>query len=166
MLEQSALLDEIRDLLLNSTLLNNFPPAEILSAARYFSINHVEEGDVIFNEGDKGTFMCIITEGNVSVQKANQDNENIEMAILQKDRTIGEMAVLDGERRSATCIAATDCTLLILSRDSLEKMIAESPKIAAKVIRAIAVSLSRRLRMADGQLVDYQTYGQTVDFQL
>lgn len=155
MLEQSALLDEIRDLLLNSTLLNNFPPAEILSAARYFSINHVAQDEVIFNEGDMGTFMCLITEGNVSVQKANQDDENIELAKLSKDRTIGEMAVLDGERRSATCIAAADCTLLILSKDSLEKMILETPRIAAKVIRAIAVSLSRRLRMADGKLVDY-----------
>ncbi|HQS57804.1 MAG: cyclic nucleotide-binding protein [Gallionellales bacterium 35-53-114] len=156
MLEQSSLLDEIRDMLLNSTLLNNFPPAEILSAARYFSINYVEMEEVIFGEGDMGTFMCLITEGTVSVQKSNQDGENIELARLQKDRTIGEMAVLDGERRSATCFAATDCTLLILSKDSLEKMILETPRIAAKVIRAIAVALSRRLRMADGKLVDYQ----------
>lgn len=156
MLEQSSLLDEIRELLLNSTLLNNFPPAEILSAARYFSINYVKKDEVIFSEGDMGTFMCLITEGSVSVQKTNQDGDNIELARLQKDRTIGEMAVLDGERRSATCFAATDCTLLILSKDSLEKMILETPRIAAKVIRAIAVSLSRRLRMADGKLVDHQ----------
>lgn len=166
MLEHSALLDEIRDLLLNSTLLSSLPPAEILSAARYFSLNHIAQDEVIFNEGDVGTFMCLITEGSVSVQKSNQDDENIELAVLHKDRTIGEMAVLDGERRSASCIAATNCTLLILSRDSLEKMILETPSIAAKVIRAIAVSLSRRLRMADGKLVDYQTYGQTVDFHL
>ena len=166
MLEQSALLDEIRDLLLNSTLLNNFPPAEILSAARYFSINHVAQDEVIFNEGDMGTFMCLITDGSVSVQKANQDDENIELAKLGKDRTIGEMAVLDGERRSATCIAATDCTMLILSKDSLEKMILETPRIAAKVIRAIAVSLSRRLRMADGKMVDYSSPGNSVDFQI
>jgi CRP/FNR family transcriptional regulator, cyclic AMP receptor protein len=156
MLEQSALLDEIRELLLNSTLLNNFPPAAILSAARYFSINHVAQDEVIFNEGDMGTFMCLIVEGSVSVQKSNQDDESVELAKLGKDRTIGEMAVLDGERRSASCIAGSDCTLLVLSKDSLEKMILETPRIAAKVIRAIAVSLSRRLRMADGKLVDYQ----------
>jgi CRP/FNR family transcriptional regulator, cyclic AMP receptor protein len=166
MLEHSVLLDEIRDMLLNSTLLNNFPPAEILSAARYFSINHVAEENIIFNEGDMGTFMCLIIEGQVSVQKINQDGENIELAKLGKDRTIGEMAVLDGELRSATCLAATDCTLLILSKDSLEKMILETPRIAAKVIRAIAVALSRRLRMADGKLVDFQIYGKMVDFQI
>jgi len=155
MLKQSSLLDDIREKLLNSNLLNNLPPAEILSASLYFSLNHVEKNEVIFQEGDMGTFMCLIIEGNVSVQKSNQAGENVELAKLAKDRTIGEMAVLDGERRSATCYAATDCTLLILSKDSLEKMMLESPRIAAKVIRAIAVSLSRRLRMADGKLVDH-----------
>ena len=166
MLEQSSLLDEIREMLLNSTLLNSFPPAEILSAARYFSINHIAVNEVIFEEGDTGSFMCLIIEGTVSVQKANQDDENIELARLGKNRTIGEMAVLDGERRSASCYAATDCSLLILSRDSLDKMILETPRIAAKVIRAIAVALSRRLRMADGKLVDNPRYGNTVDFQI
>jgi len=66
------------------------------------------------------------------------------------------MAVLDGERRSATCIAATDCVLLTLSKDSLDRMLEETPRNAAKVIRAVAVALSKRLRMADGKLVDYQ----------
>ena len=155
MLEHSSLLDEIRDMLLNSTLLSNLPPAELLSAARYFSLSHIEQGNVIFNEGDMGTFMGLIIEGKVSVQKSNQDGEDVELANLPKGRTFGEMAVLDGERRSAKCIAATDCTLLILSKETLEKMIIESPKIAAKVIRAIAISLSRRLRMADGKLVDF-----------
>ena len=156
MLEQSAMLDEIRDMLLNSTLLNSLPAAEILSAARYFSINYIEEDEVIFNEGDMGTFMCLIIEGSVSVQKQNQEGENVELAKLGKDRPIGEMAVLDGERRSASCIAASACTVLILSKDGLEKMMLETPRIAAKVIRAIAISLSRRLRMADGKLVDHQ----------
>jgi CRP/FNR family transcriptional regulator, cyclic AMP receptor protein len=166
MLEHSSLLDEIRDMLLNSPLLSNFPPGEILSAARYFSLNHVAQDDVIFNEGDMGTFMCLIIDGNISVQKSNLEGKNIDLANLPKGRTFGEMAVLDGERRSATCIAATDGTLLILSKDSLEKMILESPTIAAKVIRAIAVSLSRRLRMADGKMVDYQIYDKSVDFQI
>lgn len=166
MLEHSAMLDEISDMLLNSSLLSNLPTAEIKSAARYFSINQFEKDHVIFKEGDIGNFFCIIIEGSVSVRKSNQDNENIELATLPKGRTIGEMAVLDGERRSATCIAATDCTLLLLSKEALEKMMNDAPKVSAKVIRAIAIALSRRLRMADGKLVDYPTHTTIVDFQI
>jgi len=166
MLEHSAMLDEISDMLLNSTLLSSLPPSEIQSAARYFSIHQFKEGDVIFKEGDIGNFFCIINDGAISVQKTNQDDENVELAKLPKGRTIGEMAVLDGERRSATCIAATDCTLLLLSKESLEKMMLDVPRTSAKVIRAIAISLSRRLRMADGKLVDNPSYGNMVDFEL
>ncbi|MNJ77721.1 hypothetical protein D3C77_752880 [compost metagenome] len=66
------------------------------------------------------------------------------------------MAVLDGERRSASCVAASDCQLLNLGKDSLEKMLNETPKVAAKIIRALAVALSRRLRMLDGQRLSQQ----------
>jgi hypothetical protein len=49
-----------------------------------------------------------------------------------------------------------ECVLLILSKESLDKLEVDVPKTAAKVIRALAVSLSRRLRMADGKIVDRQ----------
>ncbi|MEJ1959928.1 MAG: hypothetical protein WDM70_11330 [Nitrosomonadales bacterium] len=45
--------------------------------------------------------------------------------------------------------------MLTLSKDSLDRMIFDVPAIASKVVRAVAVSLSRRLRMAVGQLVDH-----------
>ena len=156
MQKDSLLIDEIADMLMDSTLFSGFAPAEVRSIARYFGINRIDGDGVIFEEGDIGNFMCIVNSGKVSILKANLERENVEVATLVRDRTFGEMAVLDGERRSATCIAATDCVLLTLSKDSLDRMMDETPRNAAKVIRAVAVALSKRLRMADGKLVDYQ----------
>jgi CRP/FNR family transcriptional regulator, cyclic AMP receptor protein len=154
--EKSLLVEDIGDMLMECDLFNNLPPAEIKSAARYFSVSNIGEGATIFNEGDDGTFMCIVNSGSVSILKSNLDEKVVKIATLRKGRTFGEMAVLDGERRSARCVAETECTLLTLSRDSLDKMLLEMPRTAARVIRAVAVSLSRRLRMADGKLVDHQ----------
>ena len=154
--DKSALLEEISDMLVECDLFNTFSPAEIRSAARYFGISEIEKGDTIFNEGDVGTFMCIVNGGNVSVLKTNQEEETVKLATLHAGKTFGEMAVLDGERRSATCIAATGCTLLTVSKESLDKMLAETPRTAADVIRVVAIALSKRLRMADGKLVDHQ----------
>jgi CRP-like cAMP-binding protein len=92
----------------------------------------------------------------VSVRKTNSSGEQVELAKLHKGRAFGEMAVLDGERRSASCLAVSDCTLLVLAKDSLDKMLQEAPKSAAKLIRTIAVGMSKRLRMIDGQLVEQQ----------
>ena len=143
-------------MLMECSLFNDFPAAELRSVSRHFGSSKVNQGEVIFNEGDVGMFMCIINVGDVSVLKSDSAGNKIEIAVLRNGRVFGEMAALDGERRSATCVAATNCLLLTLSNDSLDKMLLEVPKLAAKVIRVVAVSLSRRLRMADGKLVDHQ----------
>ncbi|MDX1297077.1 MAG: cyclic nucleotide-binding domain-containing protein [Pseudomonas sp.] len=154
--EKSYLIDEIRDMLLDCGLFNSLHATEVLSAAGYFSISQFEPDAVICMEGDPGTFMCIIHFGAVSIRKTNSSGHPIEIAKLRKGRAFGEMAVLDGERRSASCVAISDCILLVLSKESLDKMLVEAPKSAAKVIRAIAVAMSKRLRMVDGQLVEQQ----------
>jgi len=142
--------------MMDCDIFKNFPAHDIQAVARYFGLSELKEGESIFREGDAGTFMCIVGSGDIAVLKSNLDGKRVTLATLREGRTFGEMALLDGERRSATCIAATDCVLLTLSQDSLNKMLEEAPRTAANVIRAVAIALSRRLRMADGKLVDLQ----------
>jgi CRP-like cAMP-binding protein len=151
----SALLEEISSMLIESDLFNHLSPAELSAAAHYFGISKIAQDEVIFNEWDIGAFMCIVHSGSISIIKANQNEELVTVATLGPGRAFGEMAVLDGEHRSATCKAAEDSILLTLSKEALDQMLEEHPRIGARVIRAIAVSLSRRLRMAVGQLVDH-----------
>lgn len=152
--DTSHLIDAIRDLLLDCGLFDQLPPAEVLTAAGYFSLNRIAEGSTIFREGDAGTFMCILVSGAVSIRKTNVNGEELEVANLRRGRAFGEMAVLDGERRSASCVAISDSQLLTLGKDALDKMLQEHPRTAAQMIRAIAVGMSKRLRMVDGQLVN------------
>lgn len=151
----SALLEEISSMLIESDLFCHLSPAELSAAAHYFSVSKIAQDEVIFGEGDVGEFMCIVHSGRISVIKVNLYDDLVEVASLGPGRAFGEMAVLDGEHRSATCRAAEDSILLTLSKEALDKMLEEHPRIGARVIRAIAVSLSRRLRMAVGKLVDH-----------
>ncbi len=155
MSSHSALLEEISSMLLDCDLFSQMSPAELHAAAHYFSIAKVDAGELVFDEGDPGSFMCLVHSGSISVIKANQNEEQVEVTTLGPGRALGEMAVLDGERRSAACQAAEDSVLLTLSREALDKMLEEHPRVAAHITRAIAASLSRRLRMAVGQLVDH-----------
>lgn len=151
----SALLEEISSMLIESDLFSHLPATELSAAAHYFGINKVAQDENIFEEGDIGNFMCIVHSGSIAVIKANQNERPVEMVKLAHGRAFGEMAVLDGEFRSATCQATEDTILLTLSKEALDQLLEEHPRIGAQIIRAIAVSLSRRLRMAVGQLVDY-----------
>jgi CRP-like cAMP-binding protein len=152
---KSELIEEISSMLIDSDQFSHLPPAELHAAAHYFGVNSIAEDDTIFEEGDPGSFMCIVHSGSITVIKSNQNGERIKVATLGHGRAFGEMAVLDGERRSACCVAEEDSILLTLSKEALDKMLEEHPRIGARIIRSIAVSLSRRLRMAVGQLVDY-----------
>ena len=156
MSEPTLLNNEIRNWLMDCGLFNQLLPAEFAAASGYFNLSTIAQGEEIFHEGDAGTFMCILHRGVVSVRKTDGNGQQVEIATLRKGRAFGEMAVLDGERRSASCVAASHCQLLNLGKDSLEKMLNDAPKVAAKIIRALAVSLSRRLRMVDGQLLSQQ----------
>jgi CRP/FNR family transcriptional regulator, cyclic AMP receptor protein len=152
---QSALLEEISSMLTESDLFSHLPATELSAAAHYFGINKIAQDETIFEEGDIGNFMCIVHSGSIAVIKANQHEQRVAMVKLRHGRTFGEMAVLDGELRSATCQAMEDTILLTLSKEALDQMLEEHPRIGSSIIRAIAVSLSRRLRMAVGQLVDH-----------
>lgn len=153
---QSDYREEIIDGLVDCNLFDNFASHELNRAARYFNIEEVPADGAIFNEGDAGSFMGILTRGEVRVMKSDSSDNLVEVATLKKGKVFGEMAVLDGERRSATCVARNACSLLTLSRESLDKMLDDCPGIAAKVIRALAVSLSKRLRVVDFKVADHQ----------
>jgi CRP-like cAMP-binding protein len=154
MTQNSAFLDEISDMLIDCPLFNHLQASDIKAVAKHFGINNINKGEIIFREGDEGTFMCIVHEGRVSIVKSNQNDEPVEMGVEGPGRAFGEMAVLDGERRSATCIASTDCVFLTLSKDAMDNMLEEQPRVGAKVLRAIAVNLSKRMRWTAGKLVD------------
>lgn len=154
MAQNSSLLDEISDMLIECPLFNHLQAADIKAVAKHFGITNIDKGETIFNEGDDGSFMCIVHEGRVSIVKSNQNNEPIIMGLEGPGRAFGEMAVLDGERRSASCIAASDCVFLTLSKDAMDTMLEDQPRVGAKILRAIAISLSRRMRMTAGKLVD------------
>ena len=156
MTQTSALLTEICDMLSESKLFSHLPYSDLESVARHFGILEIEQGETIFNEGDDGTFMCIVFSGRVAIIKSDQNGRGVVMATQGEGNTLGEMAVLDGERRSASCVAETDCILVTLSREAMDEMLEYQSRIGAKILRAIAVSLSRRMRMTAGKLVDYE----------
>jgi CRP-like cAMP-binding protein len=147
--------EEVFDLLIDSSMFNRLPGDSLRIAAKYFGINNYSAGDTIFEEGDKGTFMCFVQKGRVSVVKKDVNGEVVVMGTEGPGQNFGEMAVLDGEPRSATCVAETKCEILSLAKTELEKMLKERPQVGIDILRIIAISLSRRMRFAAGRLVDH-----------
>jgi CRP-like cAMP-binding protein len=114
----------------------------------------LQQNAVVFNEGDVGDHMLILVEGSLAIFKGGELGRHL-LSYEGRGRVVGEMALLDQERRSATCVASADCVLLTFDITSLDQLSRENPAIAYRFMAALARLLSRRLRRTSGMLVEY-----------
>lgn len=148
------MITEIADLLDGLDLFAAFSYAELKAIGRHMDLLRREKGSVIFNEGDPGDYMLILAEGKLAVFKGGEHGSQL-LSYEGRGRLVGEMALLDHERRSATCVAETDCVFLTLNAAGLEAMAHEHPLLAYRFTHALARLLSRRLRKTSGMLVEF-----------
>ena len=144
----------IADLLDGLDLFQDFAYPELQLIAGYLTLEEVAASKPVFEEGDQGNYMLIVIEGRIAIFKGGEHGRHL-LSTETRGRVIGEMAMLDRERRSATCIAETDCELLILTSDNLKKMSVEHPSAAYHFMFALARLVSRRLRRVSGMMADF-----------
>ncbi len=119
----------------------------------YLKLTTYPQGEVILKEGRREAYMCIIVAGQVDVVKDDYKKKK-SLTTLNKGKSFGEMSLLDGEPRSATIIASEQTTVLVLKKNSLDKLIKDDPVLGSKFLLKLGKTLSRRLRLMDGKVLD------------
>lgn len=127
---------------------------EIKTIARHMHYLEVEEGELIFEEGEDGDYVCFVVSGTLSVIKESKSGERVTITTLSKGRSIGEMAMIDEFSRSATVIASTDAKLITLKRNGFQLLLDNHPETAIPILKGIARLVSMNLRKTSGQLAD------------
>jgi len=129
--------------------------AQIEALAGYVQIYRAAPGAVLFREGDRGDFMCIVLEGRLEVHK--EDNRHVDKTVttILPGRSLGEMTIVDGEPRSATAVAVAPSVLAVLTQENFMQIMRDKPALSAKLLLKIAQLISQRLRLTSGILVDY-----------
>lgn len=102
-------------------------------------------GEFVFHQGDPGIGLYIILEGEVII-KRNVDNHLISLADFSKNDFFGELALIDGEKRSASAIAKTDLVAAAIFKPDLDEFIETYPKKGIKILRGINNLITQRLR--------------------
>jgi CRP-like cAMP-binding protein len=103
-------------------------------------------GEYIFHQGEPGIGLYIILDGRVIIQRVLANQEIITLASLVENEFFGELALVDGEKRSASAIAETDCKLAVIFKPDLDEFIEKHPKPGVKILQAISTVLTERLR--------------------
>jgi CRP/FNR family transcriptional regulator, cyclic AMP receptor protein len=110
----------------------------------------VDPGALLFSKGDKGDALYVLLEGEVEIRTSNEAGRDVRIAALKPHALIGEMAVLDGGKRSADVAAIRRSRLLRISRDQALAALESEPKALLNLL----AEMSRRLRAADAALED------------
>ena len=129
--------------------------ADVQSLAGYLRAYEAKKGALIFKEGTKGMFMCVVISGRVDILKEDQEHEQKKVAVVRPGKSMGEMSLLDELPYSATAMAAEDTQLLLLTRMNFLRLGEERPLLCNVVLRQIARLMSLRLRQTTGVLLDY-----------
>jgi small-conductance mechanosensitive channel/CRP-like cAMP-binding protein len=93
---------------------------------------HYAAGERVIEEGSPGDSFFIIDQGQVLVSKRTGGADR-EIARLMEGQFFGEMALLTGERRSATIAAATDVDLFMIDKAAFQEILAANPSIAVDI---------------------------------
>jgi CRP/FNR family transcriptional regulator, cyclic AMP receptor protein len=144
---------QIHGMISYSPLFENFNLAEIRLLSHFMQVYRAEPGVEIIREGEAGDFMLMLIEGRIEVFKQDRWNAPRLIALVEPGKTVGEMSMIDGEPRFATCVSAERCMIAVLTRESLARIILEQPILGAKILMELVLMLSQRLRQTSTKLV-------------
>ena len=119
-------------------------------------VKFFKKGSTLIKEGDFGDELFIVLNGQIDIIKTTMQNQKYVVTSLDSKSGsvyVGELALIDNDRRSANVEARTDCDCLVLKRENFIKFGDEYPVIGLHITRLIAQQLCQNLRKASTDVI-------------
>jgi CRP-like cAMP-binding protein len=136
---------ELAELLPDRSLFSGCSVEELGDLLSVGTILNVQPNETILRQGDDGDALILLLEGVVRVSMVTSNGREIILDYAEPGAMLGEVAVLDGEPRTASTISLWKGRVLRLSRTAFEGLVERHPRMALKVMRDMA----KRLRQTD-----------------
>ncbi len=165
----SSSADRAADMLSSRGALMQLSHREARTVVSYMRPHRIAEGVKFIREGDtyETNFMLLVLDGEVTVETiVVSRTAPITVTVLGPGSLIGEMGLLDGAPRSASCIATSDLRCAMLTRDALNQLLDDEPRTAAKLMMAISLRIAQRLRDSQDKLKLYAQLTQALNEEI
>lgn len=151
--DATGFVDQILSIIDHINLLEDFSREDIACLARYMRCCRAGLGVELIREGEAGDFMLLVLEGTVEILKIDPRGLPQRLAVAGPGKTLGEMSLIDGEPRFASCLTLETTLFAVLDRDSLVQVISDEPHIGVKILMELLMLLNQRLRSVSGDLM-------------
>lgn len=128
---------------------------ELAIVARHMNYFEIKKGEILFKEGDPGNSICFVISGALDIYKESSiPGKDVHIATITKNRSIGEMSVIDEYTRSATVAARGDTSIVSLTKSGFDTILQRNPTIGIAILKKIARLVSMNLRSTSSRLAD------------
>lgn len=141
------------------TLFTNWTQDEMGMLATIINEKNLNVGQILFSEGSQANSLFVVKSGAIKIEKAS-GNQDEQVAQFGKDTYFGEMGMLGNdtpEPRSASATASENSVVIEIPYDALNKLMNQKPELGTKFYKAIATSLSIRIRKTTQDLASVKS---------
>jgi CRP-like cAMP-binding protein len=142
--------EEKRQIFEHHFLFGKLTANEIDVLISYARVERYPAGREIFAKGSPGQSLMAVLRGTVKISSLSEAGKEIVLSIMNAGEIFGEIAVLDGDERSADASAMTDCELLVLNRRDFLPILENRADVCMILLKI----LCRRLRQTSEQVED------------
>jgi CRP/FNR family transcriptional regulator, cyclic AMP receptor protein len=147
---QAPTVIEKRRLFEGHALFGKLPPEDLDALLSHARVEHYQAGREIFAKGSPGRSMMAILAGSVRISAPSPAGHDIVLAILNPGEVFGEIAVLDGQDRTADATAVADTYLLVLDHRDFLPFLERRADLCVLFLKL----LCQRLRLTDRQVAE------------
>ncbi len=130
-------------MLANAMFFSDLAPADLDLLSGRSTTKIYPKNRVLINEGDESDALYVILKGKVKVFIGDEDGKEVTLSIQGQGEYFGELALMDGQPRSASVVTMEPSRFAIISKVDFQRCLVEHPEIAIQLIQA----LSKRIRI-------------------
>jgi len=134
----------------------DMPAAEFI--AGYTQMFGLQPGEIICQQGDDSSYLCIISRGRANIIKTDSEGNEKIVGSIGPGQPLGELSLFDTEPRSASAVASTPVEMFVLEQFSFELLCENNTRVWAKLIKPLVKSMAKRFRQTSGLLAEYLKY--------
>ena len=142
-------MENIIDLVLalkHVSIFNNIPDHILADIAEIIKIEKIERGETFINKGELGDEMYIIQSGKAKIHDGDHD-----IAILEENQIVGELAILAPVKRTADVTAMEDCLVFVIQREYFSDLLSEQFDLVQEVMSSLVqtiIEMNKKLKSA------------------